>query len=145
MLFRRKAIEKAAAMPSSKLLFINVDPNIIKDDSYQKGFTKNYLQKYSIDPKNIVFEITERTAIDDYEIFSNITNHYKSQEYKLAIDDVGSGYSGLKSITELKPDYVKRNIYEVNSRRCRDLRGGTKKADQIRCSQCTGLSITKAL
>lgn len=107
MLFRKKAIEKAATMPSNRLLFLNVDPNIIKDDNYQKGFTKSYLQKYSIDPKNIVFEITERTAINDYEMFRQITNHYKSQEYKLAIDDVGSGYSGLKSITELKPDYVK--------------------------------------
>lgn len=107
MLFRKKAIEKAATMPSNRLLFINVDPNIFKDGKYEKGFTKSYLQKYSIDPKNIVFEITERTAIDDYEIFSHITNYYQSQEYKIAIDDVGSGYSGLKSITELKPDYVK--------------------------------------
>lgn len=107
MLFRKKAIEKAATMPSNKLLFLNVDPNIIKDSNYNKGFTKNYLKKYNIDPKNIVFEITERTAIEDYETFKEITDHYTNQEYKLAIDDVGSGYSGLKTITELRPDYVK--------------------------------------
>lgn len=107
MLFRKKAIENAATLPSNKLLFLNVDPNIIKDSNYKEGFTKNYLKKFNIDPKNIVFEITERTAIDDYHTFKNITDHYKNQEYKLAIDDVGSGYSGLKSITELRPDYVK--------------------------------------
>lgn len=107
MLFRKRAIEKAATLPSNKLLFLNVDPNIIKDSTYKEGFTKNYLKKFNIDPKNIVFEITERTAIDDYHTFKNITDHYKNQEYKLAIDDVGSGYSGLKSITELRPDYVK--------------------------------------
>lgn len=107
MLFRKKAIEKAATIPANKLLFLNVDPNIIKDNNYKRGFTKTYLKKYNIDPKNIVFEITERTAIEDYPTFKNITDHYKSQEYKLAIDDVGSGYSGLKTITELRPDYVK--------------------------------------
>lgn len=107
MLFRRKAIEKAVAIPSNRYLFLNVDPNVMLDTNYKKGITKSYLNLYNIDKKDIVFEITERTAIEDYERFKAITDHYRLQEYNIAIDDVGSGYSGLRSITELKPDFVK--------------------------------------
>lgn len=107
MLFRKKAIEKAVSIPPNKLLFLNVDPNIIKDNNYKRGFTKKHLAKYNIDPKNIVFEITERSAIEDYDTFKKITKNYKDQGYKLAIDDVGSGYSGLKTLIELRPDYLK--------------------------------------
>ena len=107
MIFRKRAIEKAIHIPSCKLLFINVDPNIMLDANYEKGMTKSYLEKYKINVRDIVFEITERSAIEDYPSFKKIINHYRSQEYNIAIDDVGSGYSGLKSITELKPNFVK--------------------------------------
>jgi len=107
MLFRRKAIETAESLPKDKRLFVNVDPKIFSSGNYQKGFTKKYLSKYNINIKNIVFEITERTSIDDYNVFKKITQHYRNQGYTLAIDDVGSGYSGLKSISELKPNYIK--------------------------------------
>ncbi len=107
MLFRKKAIEKSFYLASNQLLFLNVDPNIISDSNYKTGFTIAYLDRYNIDPTNIVFEITERTAIQDYHTFSNIVDHYKQQSYNIAIDDAGSGYSGLKSIIEFKPDYVK--------------------------------------
>ena len=107
MLFRKKAIEKSVHIPPSKLLFLNVDPKIIQDSNYKKGITKSYLNKYKMDERDIVLEITERTAIDDYDTFKKITRHYQNQKFNIAIDDVGSGYSGLKSITELKPQYLK--------------------------------------
>jgi EAL domain-containing protein (putative c-di-GMP-specific phosphodiesterase class I) len=33
--------------------------------------------------------------------------HYREQGYSIAIDDLGSGYAGLKMLAELEPDYVK--------------------------------------
>lgn len=46
--------------------------------------------------------------------------HYKSQEYKIAIDDAGAGYSGLNLISDINPNYIKldmnltRNINKDN-------------------------------
>jgi EAL domain-containing protein (putative c-di-GMP-specific phosphodiesterase class I) len=34
-------------------------------------------------------------------------NHFQFHGFRLAVDDVGSGYSGLKSIAELRPDFIK--------------------------------------
>jgi EAL domain-containing protein (putative c-di-GMP-specific phosphodiesterase class I) len=118
LLCRVKAIERAYNLEKNKYLFINVDPHIFKDEKFTKGLTKEFLTKHSISPESIIFEITEKTCIEDYTNFKAALNNYVEQGYKIAIDDMGSGYSGLKMLTETKPHYVKidmdliRNINE---------------------------------
>jgi EAL domain-containing protein (putative c-di-GMP-specific phosphodiesterase class I)/DNA-binding response OmpR family regulator len=57
--------------------------------------------------KNIVIEVTERSAIRDYQTFRNALHQLKSMGFKIAIDDCGSGYASLEAIAELRPDYLK--------------------------------------
>ncbi|HVS31776.1 MAG TPA: EAL domain-containing protein [Thermoanaerobaculia bacterium] len=56
---------------------------------------------------NIVVEVTERSAIRDYQTFRNALHQLKSMGFQIAIDDCGSGYATLEAIAELKPDYLK--------------------------------------
>lgn len=107
LLCRVKAIERAKDIDKEKFLFINVDPLVLKDDKFTKGFTKEFLAKYHMSPETIIFEITERTSIEDYRTFKAALENYVEQGYKIAIDDTGSGYSGLKMLTETKPHFVK--------------------------------------
>jgi diguanylate cyclase (GGDEF)-like protein len=110
-LCRKKALENAKHIISeNKKLFLNVNPNIIHDKEFKDGFTKNRLEKYGLDLHNIVFEITERTAIMDIEAFLGSIEHYRIQNYGIAIDDVGSGYSGLNVINDIKPDIMKLDM-----------------------------------
>lgn len=113
LLCRTKALESAYKFmipPFNKKLFINVNPNIMHDDSFKKGFTKDFLKQYTILPQNIIFEITERNVIEDLIGFKSTVSHYKNQEYNIAIDDVGSGYSGLNLISDVAPDYIKLDM-----------------------------------
>ncbi|WP_279230671.1 EAL domain-containing protein [Clostridium autoethanogenum] len=41
-LCRVKAIEKANSIDKNKLLFINVDPKIFRDERFKSGFTKDF-------------------------------------------------------------------------------------------------------
>jgi len=107
LLCRQKAFEKASDCGLDKLLFINVDPNIIKDPQFRKGFTKEFISSFNMNPQNLVFEITERNAIEDLKNFRKILEHYTNQGYKIAIDDTGSGYSGLLLLAETNPQYIK--------------------------------------
>lgn len=107
LLCRSKALGRAGEMDSGKMMFINVAPNIIHDRRFQKGFTREILAKYKIDATNIIFEITEKTSIDDYRSFRKVLDNYTSQGYKIALDDTGSGYSGLKLLAETRPQFVK--------------------------------------
>ena len=112
-LCRTKAFEAAFRFmipPYSKKLFINVNPNVLHDESFQKGLTKEYLNQYQISSSNIIFEITEKNIIKDIDSFIGAVNHYKSQDYRIAIDDAGAGYSGLNLISDINPNYIKLDM-----------------------------------
>ena len=110
ILCRANAIKTFSSNNSDKLLFVNVDPAVIKDEHFIKGFTKEILTEHNISPMSLIFEITEKTSIDNYKNFNEVINYYKSQGYKIAIDDVGTGYSGLTTIAETRPYYIKMDM-----------------------------------
>ncbi len=107
LLCRIKAIERAKEIIGDKYLFINIEPDIIKDPEFKRGFTKEYLEAYQISPENIIFEITEHQAVLDFRGFREIIDNYKGQGYRIAIDDAGDGYSGLRMLAEIRPNFVK--------------------------------------
>lgn len=113
LLCRTKALEAAYVFmipPYSKKLFINVNPYTMHDDTFKRGFTKDFLKQYNIDPKSIIFEITEKNVITDINSFKSTIVYYKSQDYSIAIDDAGSGYSGLNLISDVNPHFIKLDI-----------------------------------
>ncbi len=112
-LCRSKILERYHALcpqNDNKKLFLNVNPTVIHDKEFYSGFTSQYLHKYKLNPSNIVFEITERSAVDDMPGFKDTIRHYKTQGYKIAIDDAGSCYSGLNLICDIVPHYLKLDI-----------------------------------
>jgi len=113
-LCRGAALERAKNIIPNKMLFLNVDPNIINDHRFQKGQTEDMLRKFQANAGNVIFEITEKTAIQDYKSFCRILDNYTSQGYKIAIDDTGSGYSGLRTLAETRPNFIKVDMELVH-------------------------------
>ena len=56
---------------------------------------------------NFVFELTERAAIEDYNVFRGLLDEFRDKGIEVAIDDAGSGYASLEAIASLSPDYLK--------------------------------------
>ena len=109
-LCRTKALESAFQSGQEIKLFLNVNPFVIHDEKFKQGFTKEYLRTFGIDPENINFEITEKNAVEDPVGFRKTIEHYKRQNYKIAVDDAGAGYSGLNMITDVHPHYIKLDM-----------------------------------
>ena len=111
-LCRGKILEKYHNLKRTEgqKLFLNVNPIVIHDKEFCAGFTRGYLKQYGVNLKNIVFEVTERNAIDDVKGFKDTIRHYKSQGYQIAVDDAGSCYSGLNLICDIVPHYLKLDI-----------------------------------
>ena len=113
-LCRKKALKGSVNMAADKKLFLNVNPNVIHDKEFKNGFTKKRLEKHDLGYLNVVFEISERVAVIDHSVFLSAVKHYKEQNYGIAIDDVGSGYSGLNVISDVKPNIIKLDIHLVH-------------------------------
>jgi len=106
-LCRAKALKGACEKPARMKLFLNVEPNIIYDPEFISGFTQEKLLKLGLNSEDIIFEITEKTAVISPGVFKKALSHYQNQGFKVAIDDFGLGYSGLARICSFSPDYLK--------------------------------------
>lgn len=106
-LCRVNSIKMSKNKPKSTHLFLNVDPNIMHDPDFKSGVTHKKLEKYNLSCDDIVFEATERSAIEDMATFKESLKHYKEQGFRVAVDDVGSGYSGINRIFDVNPQFIK--------------------------------------
>ncbi len=110
LLCRSKALEAVAEGQYKIRLFLNVYPNVMHDIKFRKGFTREYLDRFGIDPQNIIFEINEKAAVQNITEFRKTVSNYKEQNYKIAIDDAGAGYSGLNMISDIHPHFLKLDM-----------------------------------
>lgn len=109
-LCRISALENSSKFGNEFYIFLNIDPNIINDESLYYEFSQEFLKKFNLSTENIVFEISEKNTIEDTEHFKELISKYKAKKYKIAINAAGSGYSGLKLITDINPDFIKMDI-----------------------------------
>lgn len=89
------------------LLFINICPTSLLHPDHSVGSTGLLANRYQIDKHDIVLEITEHEAVSNYGLFRKAIDHYRSKGFRIAIDDFGAGYGGLKMLSLLEPDFVK--------------------------------------
>ncbi|WP_312354273.1 GGDEF domain-containing protein [Aminipila sp.] len=114
---RTEALKNAVKKPKAAKLFLNVDANIIHDPELRSGFTREKLRQYGLHTQDIIFEITEKSAIHALDVFKASIEHYQSQDFEIAIDDFGSGYSGLNRVCSFSPNFIKIDMELV---RCMD-------------------------
>lgn len=66
------------------------------------------LQAHDVDPKRIVFEITELGG--DSQRLAEVVARYREAGARIAIDDFGAGYSQLDRVLALRPDILKLDM-----------------------------------
>jgi diguanylate cyclase (GGDEF)-like protein len=103
----------AARVPGQ--LFVNVSPDTIYDEA---DFAERFLRHIATEglaPNRCVIELTEESLQEDYDRLRSALQQLRASGCGIAIDDLGAGSSGLKTWSELKPDYVKIDRYFVSS------------------------------
>jgi len=60
-----------------------------------------------IDPGRLVFEVVESHAVADRGHLVSILDHYRSLGWRVALDDVGAGWSSLSLLAAVRPEVVK--------------------------------------
>jgi EAL domain-containing protein (putative c-di-GMP-specific phosphodiesterase class I) len=109
-LCRRLAFASARCVPRGKKLFLNLLPAAIGDPNLRDEGLRANLEKYELDPGDLVLEISERESIENFAIFREMRDSYRELGVQIAIDDAGAGYSSLEAIMEISPDYMKADM-----------------------------------
>ena len=98
------AIDKMSAFSNNTSFSLNISPEYVINGAVERALTQHILDK------KIVLEVTEHAQITDYRAFRNAVESLRNQGVRLAIDDVGAGYSNFQHILELGADIIKLDI-----------------------------------
>jgi len=88
---------------SSRRLFVNASSMLLRHPVF---LDERNLASINRSHHDVVVEISEKEIVE-YSSFGGILSTVRGAGLKIAIDDAGSGYSGLEAILNLRPDYIK--------------------------------------
>ena len=101
-----KTLEAVEETGYDGLLFINMSPRaLVLNDFVQE--TRRIASQFRIDPTRLVFEITERETIKNMALLERFIGSLRSEGFKLAIDDFGSGFSSFHYVKRFPIDFLK--------------------------------------
>jgi len=105
---RETHIRNAAAMlPDDVAILINFLPTAIYEPSFCLKTTIAAAKSAGIEPNRVIFEVVETEKVDDTNHLASILNEYRKSGFRVALDDVGSGFAGLMMLADLNPDLIK--------------------------------------
>jgi EAL domain-containing protein (putative c-di-GMP-specific phosphodiesterase class I) len=106
-LAREAAIAGAAGWLGGADLYVNSNPAAIHRPSVCLATTERAVHDSGIDPRQLVFEVVASHAVTDREHLLSVLEHHRSLGWRVALDDVGVGWSSLALVSVVRPDVVK--------------------------------------
>lgn len=114
-LCRRVVLERFVELDLPGKLFLNISPRSLVARAAKYGETLAYIRKIGFSPERVIIELTESEPTYDYDVLRKAALHYRNMGFKIAMDDLGQGFSSLRLWSELQPDYVKIDMHFVKS------------------------------
>jgi diguanylate cyclase (GGDEF)-like protein len=91
-------------------IFINFAPTALYDPVSCLRSTVEAIDQAGISHERIVFEVVESDNPQDLDHLKTVLKFYREAGFLIALDDLGSGYSGLNLLHQLRPDFVKLDM-----------------------------------
>ena len=107
---RLSAIAAASHHQLAGRIFINFAPTALYDPIACLRSTVDAIDAAGIPHDQVVFEVVESDKPQDLEHLKFILNYYRDAGFVIALDDLGSGYSGLNLLHQLRPDLIKLDM-----------------------------------
>lgn len=105
------ALRRATTLKLRGRLFLNLSPDTLAEEPRVAARLAELCLRHEIEVSRCVLELTEQGLLEDYEVARASLAELRDLGFEIAIDDFGSGYSGLKAWSELRPEYVKIDRY----------------------------------
>jgi diguanylate cyclase (GGDEF)-like protein len=110
----QNAFKRFVAARVAGQLFINVSPDSIYEEPRFASRFLDMAESAGLAPSRCVIELTEESLLEDYVRLRSTLERLREAGCEIAIDDLGAGSSGLRTWSELKPDFVKIDRYFIS-------------------------------
>jgi diguanylate cyclase (GGDEF)-like protein len=113
-------IGKSQSISADKPIFINVVPQTIMSPGWL-DFILKILNQQEIDKRDVVIEIVESEKTDP-EVLARYCDEIRMHGLRIALDDMGSGFNGLRILAEVRADFIKIDraiVHEAQGSRVR--------------------------
>jgi EAL domain-containing protein (putative c-di-GMP-specific phosphodiesterase class I) len=120
----RCAIRESAYLAEDVTVFVNFSPAMMDDAEGCLRSTMASIEAAGLAPERFVFEVIEADRIEDADQLKRVLDAYRRDGFRVALDDLGAGWSTLNLVHRLQPDFIKLDrelIREVNEDRVKDL------------------------
>lgn len=104
-LVRSCVAREVTAAPNVECVFVNLHALDLNDDELYQATSP--LARIA---QRVVLEITERAPLDGVHDVIGRVAKLREMGYRIAIDDLGAGYAGLSSFTQIEPEVVKLDM-----------------------------------
>jgi diguanylate cyclase (GGDEF)-like protein len=106
VLCANSALSTAPELGDGVLLFLNLSPSTLDLDADGDDWLCQAVQAAGRSPAGIVVEVTERFGGRTASVVRCL-RRLREQGFKIAVDDVGTGNSGLEMLREIDAEFVK--------------------------------------
>ncbi|SDY39862.1 EAL domain, c-di-GMP-specific phosphodiesterase class I (or its enzymatically inactive variant) [Modestobacter sp. DSM 44400] len=96
-----RALSALPDLPADTFMAINVSPQLLGSAPVMAALAAVPTLR------RVVIELTEHSPVDDLAVLREQTAALRGRGALIAIDDAGSGWSGLQQLAELRPQLVK--------------------------------------
>jgi diguanylate cyclase (GGDEF)-like protein len=102
----QSALRVAPDLGSGVLLFLNLSPQTLDLDAEQNDWLRLAVEQAGLPPGRVVIEVTERFGGRTAAVVKCL-QRLRQQGFKTALDDVGTGNSGLEMLRKVDAEFVK--------------------------------------
>jgi EAL domain-containing protein (putative c-di-GMP-specific phosphodiesterase class I) len=102
---RRQASKAIHRIPPSALLFVNLHAVELCDETLVSPSAP-----LTAIAGRVVLEITDRASLEAIEDVPFRVARLRELGFRIAVDDLGAGYSGLSTLARLEPEFVKLDM-----------------------------------
>jgi EAL domain-containing protein (putative c-di-GMP-specific phosphodiesterase class I) len=108
-----RAISAAAGVPGSPSISINVHASTLERDANFTPFLTETCNANGMDISRVILEIVEQQRFRDERSFFAALGGLRNLGVRIALDDIGIGYSSHRMLIEVRPDLFKIDRYFV--------------------------------
>ncbi|GAA4222368.1 EAL domain-containing protein (putative c-di-GMP-specific phosphodiesterase class I) [Sagittula marina] len=87
-------------LPKGLFLNMNFSVSSLSDLDFARLFPPHHRRR-------LVLELTEHERVTDYDSIGNRMAELRAMGFRIAIDDVGAGFSSFRHVLKLRPDVIK--------------------------------------